>query len=326
MAAASVDDVGAAAGRASAKSAGVVVDDTAVTPQYVQRDGRQRELPMIRKIAVGSLRNKILFILPAALLLSQFLPWLLAPILMLGGHLPLLRGRREGVGAAHGHEEHELAAEVGPEAEDGMVSSAIRGLHPVGRDPGDRPQRGRRRACRPRAGDPARDVAVGITGLVYGVVVGMIVKMDDIGSCTWPSAARPFAGNGSASAWSARCHGLLSVISRAWASPRCCGSAGTSCWSTAPRSGGTGPTTPCTTGRRTSTTRSRASDRGARLAPQHRRVRGRSGWSGVRSWSPSMHVLPFRKKKCRAPHRGAGGHETRPRGRVEDSSVASAPS
>ena len=85
MAAASVDDVGAAAGRASAKAAGVVVDDTAVTPQYVAGVAADRELPIIRKIAVGSLRNKILFILPAALLLSQFVPWLLAPILMLGG-------------------------------------------------------------------------------------------------------------------------------------------------------------------------------------------------------------------------------------------------
>src|SRR4029079_9191357 len=69
MAAASVDDVGAAAGRASAKAAGVVVDDTAVTPQYVSGVAANRELPIIRKIAIGSLRNKILFILPAALLL-----------------------------------------------------------------------------------------------------------------------------------------------------------------------------------------------------------------------------------------------------------------
>ena len=72
-------------GRASAKAAGVVVDDTAVTPQYVHGVAAERELPIIKKIAVGSLRNKLLFILPAALLLSQFLPWLLTPILMVGG-------------------------------------------------------------------------------------------------------------------------------------------------------------------------------------------------------------------------------------------------
>ncbi len=84
-AAASVDDIGAAAGRASAKAAGVVVDDTAVTPQYVHGLAAERELPIIRRIAVGSLRNKLLIILPAILLLSQFLPFLLTPILMIGG-------------------------------------------------------------------------------------------------------------------------------------------------------------------------------------------------------------------------------------------------
>mgnify|MGYP000051691034 CR=1 FL=1 len=73
-AAASIDDVGAAAGRASAKAAGVIVDDTAVTPRYVEGLDPKRELPIIKKIAIGSLRNKLLFILPAALLLSQFLP------------------------------------------------------------------------------------------------------------------------------------------------------------------------------------------------------------------------------------------------------------
>src|SRR6201991_5006787 len=85
LAAASVDDIGAAAGRATAKAAGVVIDDTAVTPQYVHGIAAERELPMIKRIAVGSLRNKILFILPAALLLSELLPWLLTPILMIGG-------------------------------------------------------------------------------------------------------------------------------------------------------------------------------------------------------------------------------------------------
>jgi uncharacterized protein len=85
LSAASLDDIAGAAGRAGAKAAGVVVDDAAVTPRYVQGLEPKRELTIIRRIATGSLRNKILFILPAALLLSQFLPWLLTPILMLGG-------------------------------------------------------------------------------------------------------------------------------------------------------------------------------------------------------------------------------------------------
>ena len=180
MAAASVDDVGAAAGRASAKSAGVVVDDTAVTPQYVQGMAASRELPMIRKIAVGSLRNKILFILPAALLLSQFLPWLLAPILMLGATYLCYEGAEKVWERLSGHDEHELAAEAGPEAEDGMVASAIRtdfilsaeimviALNEVADE-----------AFIPRAVILVV-VAIGITALVYGVV-GLIVKMDDIG-------------------------------------------------------------------------------------------------------------------------------------------------
>src|ERR687896_459998 len=84
-AAASVDDVAAGAGRASVKAAGVIVDDAAVTPRYVQGFRPERELPMIKRIAVGSLRNKLLLILPVALILSELLPWLLTPILMLGG-------------------------------------------------------------------------------------------------------------------------------------------------------------------------------------------------------------------------------------------------
>ena len=66
LAAASVDDVAAGASRASVKAAGVIVDDAAVTPRYVQGFEPERELPMIRRIATGSLRNKLLFILPAA--------------------------------------------------------------------------------------------------------------------------------------------------------------------------------------------------------------------------------------------------------------------
>lgn len=57
LAAASIDDIGAAAGRATAKAAGVVIDDTAVTPQYVHRITAERELPIIKRIAIGSVRK-----------------------------------------------------------------------------------------------------------------------------------------------------------------------------------------------------------------------------------------------------------------------------
>jgi uncharacterized protein len=180
MAAASVDDVGAAAGRASAKAAGVVVDDTAVTPQYVHGVAAERELPIIRKIAVGSLRNKIVFILPAALLLSQFVPWLLAPILMVGGAYLSYEGAEKVWERVRGHEEHHLAVEEGPDAESAMISSAVRtdfilsaeimviALNEVADE-----------ALLPRA-LILLVVAVVITILVYGVV-GAIVKMDDVG-------------------------------------------------------------------------------------------------------------------------------------------------
>src|SRR5262245_46428012 len=85
LAAASLDDGTAAAGKASSKAVGVVVDDAAVTPGYAMGFSPERELPIVWKIAVGSLRNKFLFLLPGALLLSAFAPWAITPILMLGG-------------------------------------------------------------------------------------------------------------------------------------------------------------------------------------------------------------------------------------------------
>ncbi len=85
LTAATIDDAAAQAVKASAKAAGVVIDDAAVTPRYVTGLAAQRELPIVGRIAVGSLRNKLLFLLPAALLLSAFLPQAITPLLMLGG-------------------------------------------------------------------------------------------------------------------------------------------------------------------------------------------------------------------------------------------------
>ena len=85
LAAASLDDVAGAAGKAGSKAVGVVVDDAAVTPGYAMGFSPQRELPIVAKIALGSLRNKFVFLLPGALLLSAFAPWAVTPILMLGG-------------------------------------------------------------------------------------------------------------------------------------------------------------------------------------------------------------------------------------------------
>nr|WP_206038373.1 DUF808 domain-containing protein [Rhodococcus sp. HNM0569] len=183
VAAASIDDVGAAAGRASVKAAGVVVDDTAVTPRYVHGFSPKRELPIIRKIALGSIRNKLLIILPVAMILSEFLPQALPYLLIAGGLFLCFEGAEKVYEAiTGGHHEDEAAAEgqSGPEREKAMVSGAIRtdlilsaeimviSLSSVENEPFF-----------------TRllvliVVAIVITALVYGVVA-LIVKMDDMG-------------------------------------------------------------------------------------------------------------------------------------------------
>jgi predicted DNA repair protein MutK len=185
VAAASLDDVAAGAGRASAKAAGVVVDDTAVTPQFMAGSPADRELPIIKKIAVGSLRNKLLFILPAALLLSQFADWALPILLILGGTYLAYEGAEKVWERISGHDddaEDELTATGGftQEHEDHTVSDAVRtdfilsaeimviALNEVADE-----------SFWSRLVILAA-VAVVITLLVYGVVA-VIVKMDDVG-------------------------------------------------------------------------------------------------------------------------------------------------
>ncbi len=85
VASASVDDIASGAAQAGAKAAGVVIDDAAVTPTYVQGFSAKRELPIIGRIALGSIKNKLIFLLPMALLLANFLPQAITPLLMLGG-------------------------------------------------------------------------------------------------------------------------------------------------------------------------------------------------------------------------------------------------
>lgn len=85
LAAASLDDVAAQTAKATTKAAGIVIDDAAVTPRYVVGLSPARELPIIGRIALGSLKNKLVFLLPAALLLGYFAPWVITPLLMVGG-------------------------------------------------------------------------------------------------------------------------------------------------------------------------------------------------------------------------------------------------
>ena len=126
-AASSVDDVAALAGKTSVKAAGVVVDDAAVTPQYVEGIKPQRELPMIWRITKGSLINKLVIILPIAMILSWIAPWALTPILMCGGTYLCFEGAEKILHHVLPHQEKETESvqEKGTDAEDSLVKSAI---------------------------------------------------------------------------------------------------------------------------------------------------------------------------------------------------------
>lgn len=182
LAAASVDDVAAGVAKASAKAAGVVIDDAAVTPQYVTGADPKRELPMIARIAKGSLVNKLLIILPALLLLSWLAPWILPWLLLAGGTFLAYEGAHKVWHKITGHHPAEEAPAVdqGPEAEDKVVKGAITtdfilsceimviSLNEVA-DQGFWMK-----------AVILAVVAVAITVGVYGTVA-LIVKMDDIG-------------------------------------------------------------------------------------------------------------------------------------------------
>jgi hypothetical protein len=197
-AAASVDDVGVAASRAGSKTAGVVIDDAAVTPSFATGLTPDRELPLIANIAKGSLKNKLIILLPGALLLSEFLPWAIIPILMLGGAYLAYEGAEKVIeklgGEKHGKTlEDEIEDPVRFEKErtngairtDLILSAEIMAI---------------------TLGEVAAEtlftramvlalVGVAVTVLVYGAVA-LIVKMDDVGLhlAEKPSAAARHVG------------------------------------------------------------------------------------------------------------------------------------
>lgn len=131
IAAASVDDIAAGAAKAGgAKAAGVVIDDAAVTPQYVSGGADpSRELPMIKRIFWGgSLRNKLVIILPALLLISAFIPGVIPFILMLGGSYLCYEGAEKvwhKFRGDHADTEKAPAVQRGPEAEAKVTKGAI---------------------------------------------------------------------------------------------------------------------------------------------------------------------------------------------------------
>ena len=179
VAAASVDDVAALSGRAGVKAAGIVIDDAAVTPRYVVGFGPERELPIIGRIAIGSLRNKLVLLLPAALALAALAPWAITPLLMLGGLYlcfegaeKLLRpGDDEAAKQAIGTpEELEQQRVTGAIRTDFILSAEIMAITLASLPEGSFWMHAAVLAV----------VGSGITVLVYGGVA-LIVKADDIG-------------------------------------------------------------------------------------------------------------------------------------------------
>lgn len=184
VAAASVDDVVAQAAKAGAKAAGAVIDDAAVTPKYVQGFAPARELPIVWKIARASILNKLLILLPVALLLSAFAPWAIAPLLMLGGGYLCYEGAHkvahwlspsehiktpldEKVKDTAHLEEQKVAGAI---KTDFILSAEIMTIALAALPPSNIYMQAAALAL----------VAVGITVMVYGAVA-LIVKADDVG-------------------------------------------------------------------------------------------------------------------------------------------------
>ncbi|MCJ2034525.1 DUF808 domain-containing protein [Methylobacterium sp. J-068] len=199
VAAASLDDVAAQAGRAGVKAAGVVIDDAAVTPRYVVGFAAERELPIVGRIALGSLRNKLLFLLPAALALGAFAPWAITPLLMLGGAYLSYEGTEKVYEALFPHQAHahEARLEVGPEdaraLEDRKVSSAIKTDFILSAE-----IMAITLAALPEGSIWIKTavlavVAIGITVAVYGGVA-LIVKADDAGVAMAANTSRSAFG------------------------------------------------------------------------------------------------------------------------------------
>ena len=184
VAATSVDDVAAAAGKAGAKTAGVIIDDAAVTPKYLQGFAPARELPIIWRIARGSLFNKIVLLLPVAMLLANFAPWLITPLLMLGGGYLCFEGAEKIFHVLFPHGSAEIDKDMsikdpghleeqkikGAIKTDFILSAEIMTIALAAIEAPNVWMQGATLAV----------VGIGVTLAVYGSVA-VIVKMDDVG-------------------------------------------------------------------------------------------------------------------------------------------------
>jgi uncharacterized protein len=187
VAAASLDDIAAQTAKAGTKAMGIVIDDAAVTPRYVVGFASERELPIVGKIAMGSLKNKLLFLLPGALLLSVFAPWAITPLLMAGGVFLSFEGYEKVQAMVAPHEDAAHGAvdaasgSTPQELEDEKVAGAIRTdmilsaeIMAIALATVNNPSVWMKGAV-------LAAVGIGVTVLVYGAVA-LIVKADDAGA------------------------------------------------------------------------------------------------------------------------------------------------
>ncbi|MBO9441046.1 DUF808 domain-containing protein [Phaeobacter italicus] len=194
VAATSVDDVAAAAGKAGAKTAGVIIDDAAVTPKYVQGFEPARELPIIWRIARGSFFNKLILLLPVAMLLANFAPWLITPLLMLGGSYLCFEGAEKIFHVLFPHASHEIEEDMSVKdpghLEEQKVKGAIKTdfilsaeIMTIALAAIEAPNVWMQAAT-------LAVVGIGVTVAVYGSVA-LIVKMDDVGLYLTNNALTP---------------------------------------------------------------------------------------------------------------------------------------
>lgn len=184
VAASSIDDVAAAAGKAGAKTAGVIIDDAAVTPKYVQGFAPARELPIIWRITRGSLFNKLILLLPVAMLLANFAPWAITPLLMLGGSYLCFEGAEKIFHVLFPHASHAIEQDMSimdpGHLEEQKIKGAIKTdfilsaeIMTIALAAIEAPNVWMQAAT-------LAVVAIGVTVAVYGSVA-VIVKMDDVG-------------------------------------------------------------------------------------------------------------------------------------------------
>lgn len=184
VAATSIDDIAGAAAKAGSKTAGVIIDDAAVTPKYVQGFAPARELPIIWRIAKGSIVNKLVILTPLLLALDRFAPVVITPLLMLGGAYLCFEGAEKLVHALFPHGDEHVAADMDmadpTHLEEAKIKGAIKTdfilsaeIMTITLAAIDQPTLALQAATLALVG-------VMVTVAVYGAV-GLIVKMDDVG-------------------------------------------------------------------------------------------------------------------------------------------------